>query len=123
MNKKTLSVILFSLTVICFILTAALLISTVSSAQELKNIDVDTLSESIPGGAIIGALIGNFAVYGSFMFFGFIISTFGFFSSLINIKISQNTAVKRASYAFWCFYAVLLLFIIGTFVYTLAVII
>ncbi|MBR6645494.1 MAG: hypothetical protein IKL21_06995 [Clostridia bacterium] len=123
MKKKTLSVILFSLTVICFILTAALLISTVSSAQELKNIDVDTLSESIPGGAIIGALIGNFAVYGSFMFFGFIISAFGFFSSLINIKISQNTAVKRASYAFWCFYAVLLLFIIGTFVYTLTVII
>ncbi len=66
---------------------------------KLKNIGGDTRSESMPGRNVIG----NFSVYGGFVFFGFIISAVGFFSSLINIKISQNTDVKRASYAFWCF--------------------
>lgn len=119
MNKKVWSIILLCLTVISFLLTVVIFVNMGISIYELENSEIDSSNDMLPGASIIGMVFATFAIWGGFVIFGGIIASIGFFSSLINTKISPNPIINRISKVFLYFYSVILILIIGILIYFL----
>ncbi len=119
MNKKVWSIILLCLTVISFLLTVVIFVNMGISIYELENSEIDSSNDMLPGASIIGMVFVAFAIWGGFVIFGGIIASIGFFSSLINTKISPNPIINRISKVFLYFYSVILILIIGILIYFL----
>lgn len=117
MNKKSLSIMLLCLITICFILTIMLCVDTGISAYELKNTEIDTMNDKLPGGSIIGMMVASFAIWGGFLFLEVFLATVGFVSSAINKKIAPNSAVKTISTVFLYLYSVILAICVGIMLY------
>ena len=106
MNKKIWSIILLCVTIALFIFTAVILYNTF---YELDN-TIDT-SEVSGVSAIIGAAVTSVVSLIGFVFLGGGVASVGFICSLVNIKIAENTVIKRISKAFLCFFSAVLILI------------
>ena len=111
MNKKIWSIILLCVTIASFIFTAVILYNTF---YELNNA-IDT-SEVSGVSAIIGAAVTSVVSLIGFVFLGGGVASVGFICSLVNIKIAENTVIKRISKAFLCFFSAVLILILFVFI-------
>ncbi len=108
MNKKIWSIILLCVITALFIFTAVILDNTF---YELNNA-IDTSNDEVSGlSAIIGAAVTSVALLIGFVFLGGGVVSVGFICSLVNIKIAENTVIKRISKAFLCFFSAVLILI------------
>ena len=116
MNKKTLSVILLCITLLSFLLTVVICVNTGVSLYQMENMSIDTSDDKLPLSSLAVASLSVTAVCIGFVGFGGAVAGVGFFSSIINFKISSHT-VSRISLVFLCFFSAVLLFIVGMLIY------
>ena len=108
MNKRVWSMILLCLIFVAFISTIVVFVNTGISLYQVKNTEIDTSNDMLPGASSIGAVFATIVLWIGFIFIGGIISSIGFLCSLINFKISEDMIIKRISKAFSYFYLVIL---------------
>lgn len=106
MNKKIWSIILLCVIIALFAFTTVILYNTF---YELDN-TIDT-SEVSGVSAIIGAAVTSVVSLIGFVFLGGGVASVGFTCSLVNVKIAENTVIKRISKAFLCFFSAVLILI------------
>ena len=107
MNKKIWSIILLCVIIALFAFTTVILYNTF---YELDN-TIDT-SEVSGVSAIIGAAVTSVVSLIGFVFLGGGVSSVGFICSLVNVKIAENTVIKRISKVFLCFFSAVLILIL-----------
>ena len=117
MNKRVWSMILLCLIFVAFISTIVVFVNTGISLYQVKNTEIDTSNDMLPGASIIGVVFATIGLWIGFIFIGGIISSIGFLCSLINFKISEDMIIKRISKAFSYFYLVILTFIFTAFLF------
>ena len=117
MNKRVWSMILLCLIFVAFISTIVVFVNTGISLYQVKNTEIDTSNDMLPGASSIGAVFATIVLWIGFIFIGGIISSIGFLCSLINFKISEDMIIKRISKAFSYFYLVILTFIFTAFLF------
>ena len=117
MNKRVWSMILLCLIFVAFISTIVVFVNTGISLYQVKNTEIDTSNDMLPGASIIGVVFATIGLWIGFIFIGGIISSIGFLCSLINFKISEDMIIKRISKAFSYFYLVILTLIFTAFLF------
>ena len=117
MNKRVWSMILLCLIFAAFISTIVVFVNTGISLYQVKNTEIDTSNDMLPGASIIGVVFATIGLWIGFIFIGSIISSIGFLCSLINFKISEDMIIKRISKAFSYFYLVILTLIFTAFLF------
>ena len=117
MNKRVWSMIFLCLIIAAFISTIVVFVNTGISLYQVKNTEIDTSNDMLPGTSIIGVVFATIGLWIGFIFIGGIISSIGFLCSLINFKIAEDMIIKRISKAFSCFYLVILTFIFAVFLF------
>ena len=117
MNKRVWSMILLCLIFVAFISTIVVFVNTGISLYQVKNTEIDTSNDMLPGASIIGVVFATIGLWIGFIFIGSIISSIGVLCSLINFKISEDMIIKRISKAFSYFYLVILTFIFTAFLF------
>ncbi len=117
MNKKVLSTILLCLILLSFIFTIVIFVNTGISLYQLKNTEIDTSNDILPGASVIGVAFAFIGLWGGFILISGITSSIGFVCSLVNTKITQNMIIHRISKAFLYFYSVVLILIFSIFVF------
>ena len=117
MNKRVWAMILLCLIFVAFISTIVVFVNTGISLYQVKNTEIDTSNDMLPGASIIGAVFATIGLWIGFIFIGGIISSIGFLCSLINFKISEDMIIKRISKVFSYFYLVILTLIFFVFVF------
>ena len=117
MNKRVWSMILLCLIFVAFISTIVVSVDTGISLYQVKNTEIDTSNDMLPGASIIGVVFATIGLWIGFIFIGGIISSIGFLCSLINFKISEDMIIKRISKAFSYFYLVIFTFIFIAFLF------
>ena len=117
MNKRVWSMILLCLIFVAFISTIVVFVNTGISLYQVKNTEIDTSNDMLPGASIIGVVFATIGLWIGFIFIGGIISSIGFLCSLINFKISEDMIIKRISKAFSYFYLVILTLMFTVFLF------
>ena len=117
MNKRVWSMILLCLIFVAFISTIVVFVNTGISLYQVKNTEIDSSNDMLPGASIIGVVFATIGLWIGFIFIGGIISSIGFLCSLINFKISEDIIIKRISKAFSYFYLVILTLIFTAFLF------
>ena len=117
MNKKVWSIILLCLILLSFIFTIVIFVNTGISLYQLKNTEIDTSNDILPGASVIGVAFAFIGLWGGFILISGITSSIGFVCSLVNTKITQNMIIHRISKAFLYFYSVVLILIFSIFVF------
>lgn len=111
MNKKIWSIILLCVTIALFMFTVVILYNTF---YELRS---DASNDEVSGvSAIIGVAVASLGFLIGFVFLGGGVSSVGFICSLVNVKIAENTVIKRISKVFLCFFSAVLILILFVFV-------
>ncbi len=121
MNKKVGSIIL--LCVLAALMIVALLIGcgTWNAIAEVR--ELDTSQQALPGGAILTVLAATFAVWIGFAVGEFLVLGAGFVISGINLKMAQDGVIKGISTAFFAFYSVAELLVVGMVVCAIAAVV
>ncbi len=112
-NKKIWSIILLCVIIALFAFTTVILYH---SFYDL-NYAIDKSNGEVSGVfAIIGAAVTSLSLLIGFFFLGGGVASVGFICSLVNVKIAENTVIKRISKAFLCFFSAVLILILFVFV-------
>ncbi len=117
MNKKVWSIILLCLILLSFVFTIISFVHTGISLYQLENTEVDTSSEIYPGTTAIGIALVFTGLFIAFISINGITSLIGFVCSLVNVKISQNTIIRKISKVSLWFYSALLILILSLVVF------
>ncbi len=117
MNKKVWSIILLCLILLSFVFTIISFVLTGISLYQLENTEVDTSSEIYPGTTAIGIALVFTGLFIAFISINGITSLIGFVCSLVNVKISQNTIIRKISKVSLWFYSALLILIFSLVVF------
>lgn len=114
MNKKAWSVILLCLVIGVFVLTVGLFVDYLRTEYSIAQAGLEA------GGAFdaLAFVVSILSVGFAFSFFGFLLGSVGWLSSIAGIKIARNRALRCVFIGFACFFGALLLFVAGTVLYT-----
>lgn len=116
MNKKIWSYILLGLIAISFLLTVLLFVGTGVTVYELDHVKESSEGAKDPI-VFLGAAFTVLGVWGGFVLLGGSVASVGFISSLANIKISSNTAIRRISFAALYLFSAVVILLAFVFVY------
>jgi hypothetical protein len=103
-------VLLLCLTVAVLIPAVATGLTTWMSLEALEH--VDSSEETLPGGALIGAIVGSAAAWLGFLVAEFALACVGFFAALVNIRIAPFPGIRAVSKAFLILYFVVIALVV-----------
>ena len=107
MKDRGTSIIALCLSILAVIVAICVVISSLVSINDLKNIDAS--KENLPGASLLVGLFGTLALWlGTALICGFV-SSIGFITSLIGVKAAESKTVKRLSKVFLCANSLILL--------------
>ena len=107
MKDRGTSIIALCLSILAVIVAICVVISSLVSINDLKNIDAS--KENLPGASVLVGFFGTLALWlGTALICGFV-SSIGFIASLIAVKTAEGRTVKRLSNVFLCANSLILL--------------